>query len=52
MIEVTRSGNPEHKWYDAVFKSVTITACRYCGIVKNKDGENKPCTGIATIKFR
>lgn len=42
----------EHEWVERKFSEMTLTCCNKCGIVKRRDGKNKPCRGVVKIGLR
>lgn len=38
----------EHEW----FEWRGMTCCKKCGIVKRRDGKNKPCKGVVRVTLR
>lgn len=53
-LEIAKKKHPEgsgdHAWF--FFKDDKFECCAWCGIVKRKDGKNKPCLGKTKISFR
>lgn len=45
LIQVTMK---RHAW----IKAHDLTVCKVCGVVKRKDGKNKPCKGAAQVTFK
>lgn len=43
-------GIGEHDWFVPEF--IGYECCRKCGIVKRRDGKNKPCRGVVTLSLR
>lgn len=39
-----------HNWFHA--KRYNMTVCKHCGIVKRRDGENRPCPGKVRVALR
>lgn len=35
----------EHSWYELRLTSTVVMACRVCGTVRRRDGNNRPCRG-------
>lgn len=40
----------EHAWFK--YKTDSFDSCAKCGIVRRKDGLNKPCSGIVKLSLR
>lgn len=38
----------DHAW----FQRFGLTCCKLCGIVKRRDGANKPCPGPVRVELR
>ncbi len=48
--DVLRAASETHDWFRPDF--IDYDCCRKCGIVRRRDGKNRPCRGIARIGLR
>jgi len=51
MREAASTGQPKagvHLWHERFL----LTCCKRCGVVKRRDGPNKPCPGFVPIAMR
>lgn len=48
--DVQGASVPEHDWFVPGF--IKYECCRLCGIIRRRDGKNKPCRGPVRLGLR
>lgn len=45
-INVSEMVAGEHRWFGMKLAQGVVPACRWCGVIRRRDGANKPCPGL------